>query len=246
MQSASFEIRIAHLYPDLLNANGDFGNILTFQNRCQWRDIGVKLTEIKQGDKINADDFDFFFASSAQGLQLELASIEFQKNACELKRAAKIGKPMLVIFGSYQLFGNYYKISDSKKLDGISIFDTFTIASPSRYTGNVTAVCDFLNPRTIVGFENHCDLTYLNENALPFLRVQTGNGNNGGDKTEGARFNNAFGTYLCGPILPKNPHFCDLLIKLALKSRYGCDIPLLPLNDEIEYFAHQSRIKAKY
>lgn len=246
MQNTPLELRIAHLYPDLLNIYGDFGNVLTLQKRAQWRDIKVEVVRIKAGMAINADDFDLFFAGGGQDNQQILAANEFLKNANEIIRAAYALKPMLVICGSYQLFGKYYTTSDMQKIRGISLLDITTNAGKKRFIGNVTAICDFLPVRTIVGFENHSGVTYLGEKVKPLFKLRVGNGNNGADKTEGARYKNVFGTYLHGPILPKNPHFCDYLLELALNTKYKCKIPLLPLDDSTEYYAHESRICAKY
>ena len=246
MQKNSLKLRIAHLYPDLLNIYGDMGNIVALEKRLKWRGIEVETVKITSGMTIKADDYDLFFAGGGQDNQQILAANELIKNGVELIRAAQSGKPMLVICGSYQLFGKHYITLDGKKLRGISILDVTTKAGDTRFIGNVTATCDFLPIRTIVGFENHSGLTYLGEKAEPLFKIKVGNGNNGVDKTEGARFKNVFGTYLHGPILPKNPHFCDYLIELALNNKYDCKIPLMPLNDEIEYYAHESRICAKY
>lgn len=246
MQNTPLELKIAHLYPDLLNIYGDFGNILALEKRAKWRDIRVEVVHVKSGTQINADDYDLFFAGGGQDAQQILAANEFLKNANELSRAAYALKPMLAICGSYQLFGKYYTTGDGQKIRGISLLDVSTSAGKKRFIGNVTAICDFLPVRTIVGFENHSGVTYLGEKAKPLFKIKVGNGNNGVDRTEGARYKNVFGTYLHGPILPKNPHFCDYLLELALNTRYKCKIPLLPLEDSLEYYAHESRICAKY
>ena len=152
----------------------------------------------------------------------------------------------LAICGGYQLLGHYYQPLDGDKLIGVGLLDAYTVAGETRFIGNVTARAKFLRRKTIVGFENHSGLTYLNKGVKPFVKVSVGRGNNGKDKTEGARYKNVFGTYLHGPILPKNPEFCDYLISLALKKKYACEIPLLKLNDDIEIFAHKDRVNAKY
>ena len=246
MQNTPLELKIAHLYPDLLNIYGDFGNILALEKRAKWRDIRVEVVHVKSGTQINADDYDLFFAGGGQDAQQILAANEFLKYANELSRAAYALKPMLAICGSYQLFGKYYTTGDGQKIRGISLLDVSTSAGKKRFIGNVTAICDFLPVRTIVGFENHSGVTYLGEKAKPLFKIKVGNGNNGVDRTEGARYKNVFGTYLHGPILPKNPHFCDYLLELALNTKYKCKIPLLPLEDSLEYYAHESRICAKY
>lgn len=246
MQNTPLELRIAHLYPDLLNIYGDFGNVLTLQKRAQWRDIEVEVVKITAGSVINSDDFDLFFAGGGQDNQQIIAANELIKNGAELLKAAHNNKPMLAICGAYQLFGKYYLTAERHKLKGISILDVHTLAGKNRFIGNVTAIADFLPVRTIVGFENHSGLTYLGETAKPLFKIKAGKGNNGLDKTEGARYRNVFGTYLHGPILPKNPHFCDYLLQLALNTKYKCKIPLLPLDDSVEYYAHEARICAKY
>ncbi len=246
MQTTPLKLRIAHLYPDLLNIYGDMGNVLALQKRASWRDIEVEVVRIESGDTINADDYDLFFAGGGQDNQQALAANELIKNGVELIKAAHCDKPMLAICGSYQLFGKYYLTSDGQKLRGVSIMDIHTQAGEKRFIGNVTATCDFLQIRTIVGFENHSGVTYLGDGVEPLFKVKKGNGNNGLDKTEGARYRNVFGTYLHGPLLPKNPHFCDYLLQLALDVKYKCKMPLLPLDDRIELYAHESRICAKY
>ena len=124
--------------------------------------------------------------------------------------------------------------------------DAYTIAGKNRFIGNVTIETDFLTPNTLVGFENHSGLTYLQGETKPLGKTKIGNGNNGKDKTEGARYKNVFGTYLHGSLLPKNPHFADLLIELALEKRYGEKIKLSKLDDSLEYQAHESVVGKNY
>lgn len=142
--------------------------------------------------------------------------------------------------------GQYYQPHDAERLDGIGILDAYTVAGSTRFIGNVTAKMDYLSPNTLVGFENHSGLTYLNGDTKPIAEVIVGNGNNGQDRSEGANSKNAFGTYLHGSFLPKNPHFADYLIKLALKKRYNDDIELEPLDDTIELKAHDSVLNRAY
>ncbi len=235
------------MYPDLLNIYGDMGNILAFKNRLEWRDIEVEITEVKSGERINYKKHDIYFIGGGQDQQQVLASLELQKNKDAIFKAALDNNAVfLAICGGYQLFGHYYQPFNGDKLSGIGLLDVYTTAGEKRFIGNVTARAKFLKKKTVVGFENHSGFTFLNEGAEPFLKVKTGNGNNGKDKSEGARNRNVFGTYLHGPLLPKNPELCDYLISLALKKRYDCDIPLLKLNDDIEGFAHKDRVNAKY
>lgn len=245
--STELKISICHLYPDLLNIYGDMGNIKALECRLRWRDIEVEISEVKTGDRVNYKKHDIYFIGGGQDQQQVLASAELQRNKDAIFRAAIDNNAVFLgICGGYQLLGHYYQPFDGDKLSGLGLLDVYTVAGQKRFIGNVTAKAKFLKTKTIVGFENHSGLTFLNSGAKPLMKVKTGFGNNGKDKTEGARHKNVFGTYLHGPILPKNPELCDYLLSLALKKRYGCEIPLLKLNDDIETFAHRDRVKAKY
>ena len=136
--------------------------------------------------------------------------------------------------------GHYYQPHEGDKLLGISLMDAYTVAGKNRFIGNVTIKTDFLTPDTLVGFENHSGLTYLQGDTLPIGQVVVGNGNNGSDKTEGARFKNVFGTYMHGSFLPKNPHFADYMIELALGEKPE------PLDDSIELNTHRALINKAY
>ena len=152
----------------------------------------------------------------------------------------------LGICGGYQLFGHYYQPFTGEKLNGISLLDAYTVAGKKRFIGNVTVETDFLSPKTLVGFENHSGLTYLQGDTKPLGRIVVGNGNNGQDGFEGGRYKNVFGTYLHGSLLPKNPHFADYLITLALEKRYGERIELEKLDDKLEFDTHNSLIGKAY
>ena len=238
---------IAHIYPELLNIYGDKGNILAFSKRCLWRDIEVEIHEINQGDKINPDLYDFYFIGGGQDTQQIAVAEEFQKQKELLHEAVNNNAVFLAICGGYQLLGHYYKPHNGDKLAGISILDAYTIAGNTRYIGNVTVKTNFpeLNINTLVGFENHSGLTYIQGDTKPLGLIKVGNGNNGKDKTEGAIYKNVFGTYLHGSLLPKNPHFTDYLISLALK-RKGYNYELEKLDDHIEILAHNRAVNKKY
>ncbi|MBQ2645552.1 glutamine amidotransferase [bacterium] len=240
------KLTIAHLYPKLLNIYGDFGNVLTLKYRCEKRGIDVDIINIDIGDKINPEQNDIYFIGGGQDKQQIEVSKELQKQKDSLMQAANNGKVFLAICGGYQLLGKYYQPNNGEKLLGIGILDAYTIAGNKRFIGNVTAKSDFLKPKTLVGFENHAGLTYLQENTDPIAKVLVGNGNNSKDGFEGARKNNVFGTYLHGSVLPKNPHFADYLIKTALSVKYQKDIELLPLDDTIEINTHNDLINKKY
>lgn len=240
------KINIVYLYPELLNIYGDKGNIIAFVNRCLWRNIEANVTEINVGDKIDPEKYDFYFIGGGQDEQQIAVAKELQKQKDFLMQARDNMAVFLAICGGYQLLGHYYKPHDGDKLEGISLMDAYTVAGNTRYIGNVTVKTDFpLSPKTLVGFENHSGLTYLQGDTKPLGLVTTGNGNNGKDKTEGGFYKNVFGTYLHGSFLPKNPHFTDYLISLALERTYGrVDLPLL--NDEIEWTAHIKAVGRRY
>lgn len=244
MREQNLKISIAHLYPKLLNLYGDIGNVITLKKRCEWRGIEVEFDEIEIGDSIN--DHDLYFIGGGQDKQQQDVARELCKNKENLLTQRDNGSVFLGICGGYQLLGHYYQPFDGEKLKGISLLDAYTVAGKKRFIGNVTAKTDLVTPETLVGFENHSGLTYLQGDTKPLAVVTTGNGNNGKDKTEGAYYKNVFGTYLHGSFLPKNPHFADFLIALALEKRYGENIKLSKLDDTIENKAHQMLVDKAY
>lgn len=246
MKNNNLKINIAHLYPKLLNIYGDWGNVLTIKNRCEWRGIDVDIESIEINEPIDIKKYDFYFLGGGQDQQQIEVSKELQKHKCSLQDARDENAVFLAICGGYQLLGHYYQPHDDTRLEGISLIDAYTVASAKRFIGNVTAQCDYVTPNTLVGFENHSGLTYLGENAQPMAYVNIGNGNNSKDKTEGARYKNVFGTYLHGSFLPKNPHFADYLISLALHKKYKEEIELKALNDIFEQSAHKALVDKKY
>lgn len=246
MENKKLKLNIAHLYPKLLNIYGDRGNILTIKKRCEWRGIEVDIDSIDLNDDIDIKKYDFYFIGGGQDKQQINVSEELQKHKTRLLKARDENAVFFAICGGYQLLGHYYQPLEGEKLLGISLIDAFTVAGNKRFIGNVTAKSNFITPETIVGFENHSGLTYLEKSALPLAKVCIGNGNNGKDKTEGARFMNVFGTYLHGSCLPKNVHFADYLISLALEKRYNEKIELQPLDDTIEMQNHKLLVNKKY
>lgn len=232
------KIRLAHLYPKLLNIYGDGGNILTLKKRCEWRGIGIEIDEINIGDSIK--EHDIYFIGGGQDLQQIEVAGELQKHKDFLTSERDNMAVFLGICGGYQLMGHYYQPQNGDKLLGISLLDAYTQAGNKRFIGNVTVQTEFVDPNTLVGFENHSGLTYLQGSTEPLGKILTGNGNNGVDGTEGARFKNVFGTYMHGSFLPKNPQFADYLLELALGSKPE------PLDDKIENLTHNSLVGKKY
>lgn len=244
MKCENLKISIAHLYPKLLNLYGDIGNIITLKKRCEWRGIEVEFEDINFGDKIK--EHDIYFVGGGQDKQQEEVADELFRQKDFLTEERDRNAVFLGICGGYQLFGHYYQPHDKDRLNGISLMDAYTVAGNKRFIGNVTAKMDFLTPQTLVGFENHSGLTYLQGETQPLAHIVVGNGNNGKDITEGGRFKNVFGTYLHGSFLPKNPHFADYMIELALEKRYGEKITLSPLDDTIELETHLSLVNKAY
>ena len=230
------KLKIGHLYPKLLNIYGDGGNIITLKNRAIWRGIGVNIDEINSGDNA-ISEHDIYFIGGGQDLQQIEVSKELQRHKEFLTAERDRGSVFLGICGGYQLLGHYYQPHEGDKLMGISLMDAYTVAGHKRFIGNVTVEW---NNDTLVGFENHSGLTYLQGNTKPIGTMLVGNGNNGQDKTEGGRYKNVFGTYMHGSFLPKNPKFADYLLELALGEK------LEPLDDTIEDNAHKALIYKPY
>lgn len=241
-----YKLNLAHVYPNLLNLYGDNGNVTVLKKRCEWRNIELYITEINEGDNINPEFFDIYFIGSGLELQQNFASKEIIKQKTALQFAAIQNNVILGIDSGYQILGEYYENSQKEQIEGLNILNTYTKNDGTRFIGNVSAKCDFLSPQTLVGFENHAGKTYIKEGTTPLSKLEIGKGNNGEDCFEGARKNNVFGTYLHGAFLPKNVHFADYLIKLALEKKYNEKISLIELDDEIEKKTHNSLIGKKY
>jgi lipid II isoglutaminyl synthase (glutamine-hydrolysing) len=242
------QLRIGYLYPDLLNIYGDRGNIICLRKRCQWRGIKTTITKISLNYRLKAGEFDLFFGGGGQDQQQLLVSKDLQSKKKVLKKEAEAGTPMLTICGTYQLFGHFFKTQTDKKIAGISIFNIITIASNKRKVGNIVLKTKLVKPKLIVGFENHSGSTFLKEKSKtkPLGKVLVGFGNNAKDKKEGAIFKNTIGCYLHGPVLPKNPHLADFLIKKALEKKYNKKIGLKKLNDKLEWQTHKTAVKRAY
>ena len=230
-------MRIAHLYPDLLNLYGDRGNIMCLQYRCRQRGIQVTVDEISVGDPFDHTKYDLLFIGGGQDFEQEvlLDDLKGEKTA-ELKAAIEDGVPVLAICGGYQMLGQFYKTWDGQQCDFTGALDLYTVGSEQRMIGNYMFTCDEADCK-IVGFENHSGKTYLGSGVKPLGKVLEGYGNNGEDGTEGARYKNVFASYSHGCLLPKNPKLADLILKLALERKYG-KVELPPLADEFETAAH--------
>ena len=241
-----------------MDTYGDKGNILAIQYRCKQRDIEVIYSPLTTNDKLLANHYDFFFFGGGQDKAQIAVAADLQKKKAALIKSIKSGAVLLSICGGYQLLQNHFKTISGKTIKGIGLFDAYTVGSTNRMIQNLAIE---INPKlnneiesiyqssnvamyqsNLIGFENHSGKTYLGSGAKPLGTVIKGSGNNGEDKTEGAIYKNAFGCYLHGSLLPKNPHFADFLITKALERRYGI-VKLAPLDDTIEWQAHNSALK---
>ena len=235
------ELKICHLYPDVLNLYGDGGNIRCLTQRLKWRGIGAEVTKMPIGAKGSLASFDLVFIGGGQDFEQEVLLEDLHRGRDrELIAAAEDGMCMLAICGGYQMLGSYYETHDGKRCDFVGALDLHTVGANTRMIGNYMYKADEkLGGFTVVGFENHSGKTRLGAGVEPLGRVLAGFGNNGEDGTEGAHYKNVFGTYSHGPLLPKNPDFADLLIRTALERRYG-SAELQPLDDAAERAAHDA------
>ncbi len=240
----SLKLRICHLYPDLMNIYGDRGNIIALSRRAQWAGIEVEVVNVPLGASLDASACDIIFIGGGQDKEQALIAKDLQEvKGKAIIEAVQEGAALLAVCGGYQLLGKYFKTGADAVLPGIGLFDAWTVAGSKRCIGDVLVECDFTGERhTLVGFENHSGKTYLGESLKPLGKVLHGCGNNAEDGREGAIYKNAFGTYLHGSILPKNPWFTDHLIRVALQRRYGDQASLARVDTSFEDRAHQAVI----
>ena len=234
-------LRIAHLYADEMNIYGDRGNILTLRKRAEWRGIRVEVRAIGRGLAPDLSEIDLVFWGGGQDRDQELVFKDAAAHKVDaIRDAIERGAVVLAVCGGYQLLGEYYVTADGKKLPGLGLVDLHTVPGTKRNIGNIVIeTMDLgLQPPTLVGFENHSGRTFLGAGLKPLGRVLRGAGNNGDDGTEGVAEGNVFGTYLHGSLLPKNPHFADLLIERALARHGNGRLAMLPAVEEMQ--AHQS------
>lgn len=238
------EIKICHLYPDVLNLYGDRGNIICLERRLNWRGICCSVTELPLGEKAALSDFDLFFIGGGQDFEQELLLADLASGkADDIRAAAADGKTFLCICGGYQLMGAYYETAEGHKCDFLGAVDLYTVGARERMIGNLSfKLGEESGGYEVIGFENHSGRTFLGSGVSPLGTVTSGFGNNGADKTEGVRWNNVFGTYSHGPVLPKNPALCDEILRCALERRYG-RAELTPLADGFEQDAHRAALE---
>ena len=238
------ELKICHLYPDILNLYGDQGNIICMKKRLEWRNIECSVTEVSIGESAKFTDFDIFFIGGGQDFEQEILLGDLAGGkADEIKAAVADGKTFLTICGGYQMLGSYYKTWDGQMCDFIGAIDYYTVGAKDRMIGNFMYKCGAESGgSTVVGFENHSGKTFLGPGVSHLGTILSGYGNNGEDKTEGVRYNNVFGTYSHGPVLPKNPQLTDFILKTALSQKYT-SFDFEPLDDTFENNANEYMIK---
>jgi CobQ-like glutamine amidotransferase family enzyme len=236
------ELRLLALYPDQMNIYADRGNMIFLRRRCEWRGIGFSYAAVGPGERFDPGAHDLIYIGGGQDRDQVLVAadmVETKRDA--IAASAEDGAVVLAVCGGYQLLGHGYQLGDDR-IEGLGLADLETVREPGpRLIGNVTIEVDLgAGPRLVAGFENHGGRTYLGESAEPLGRVLSGHGNNGRDGREGVRRLNLLGTYLHGPLLPKNSWLADRLIQLALARRTGAEPELEPLDDELEAAAHES------
>jgi len=240
-------LRVMWLYPDHMNIYADRGNIAMLERRCEWRGIGFELGTAGPNQPVDPDAHDLFYMGGGQDRDQALVAgdlVETKRDS--LVAALGSGASMLAVCGGYQLLGHSYEMG-AESLPGLGLVDLRTVREPGeRLIGNVVIEVDLgRGPRRLAGFENHGGRTYLGTGEQPLGRVVTGFGNNGKDGAEGVHRGRLIGTYLHGPLLPKNAWLADVLIRWALTRRARSSPPQLePLDDRLEDAAHECAERA--
>jgi lipid II isoglutaminyl synthase (glutamine-hydrolysing) len=236
------KVVVGHLYPDYLNIYADRGNMAVLAGRAAWRGIELEYRTIGVGDELIPGEHDLLYVGGGQDREQALIAPDLAARAAALEEAVAGGTAALAVCGGYQLFGRSYRDRAGVQLPGAGVFDLETVAGERRMIGDVLLECE-LDPgerRTLAGFENHAGRTLLGADADPLGRVVAGFGNDGESGFEGCRRGRAIGTYLHGPLLPRNPWLADWLLAQALAHRTGGEPPALePLPDDLEARAHE-------
>ena len=230
-------LRIVHLFPELLNLYGDSGNILVLRKRLEWRGLVADVAEVHVGERPSFADADIVFIGGGSDREQRIVCESLLAERAELSSFVEDGGVLAAVCGGYQLLGHSYLMGD-EKIEGLSLVDLYTDRGEPRLIGNVVVesrICD----HPIVGYENHGGRTHLGEGVEPLGRVTYGHGNDGVTGQEGCLYKNVLGTYVHGPLLPKNPGVADYLLSRALERRYG-NGELEPLDDAAELTANKS------
>ena len=236
------ELRVLSLYPEQMNIYADRGNIIFLRRRCAWRGISFVHAGAGLGEQIDPAEADLIYIGGGQDRDQRLVAEDMLRTKREaIATAADDGVAVLAVCGGYQLLGHSYQLGD-ERIPGLGLVDLKTAREPGpRLIGNVAIEVDLgRGPREVAGFENHGGRTYLGDGVQPLGTVVRGFGNNGRDGGEGVRRGSVIGTYIHGPLLPKNAWLADHLIATALARREGAPVALEPLDDELELAAHES------
>jgi lipid II isoglutaminyl synthase (glutamine-hydrolysing) len=243
-------IVVGHLFPDYLNIYADRGNMAVLASRAAWRGHELEVRALGAGETMRPGEHDLYYVGGGQDREQELIAPALASMGGALREAVTAGAAVLAVCGGYQLLGSYYRDQSGDELPGAGLLPLHTVAGERRMIGDVLLECE-LEPgklRTLAGFENHAGRTYLDEGAEPLGRVLAGFGNDGASGYEGCRAGRVLGTYLHGPLLPRNPWLADWLLEQALAHRSGEPATLDPLEDELEAEAHSvsaDRAKAR-
>jgi CobQ-like glutamine amidotransferase family enzyme len=240
------ELRAVALYPEQMNIYADRGNIMFLRRRCEWRGIDFSYAAVGAGEPLDPAAYDLIYVGGGQDRDQRIVAEDMVvSKRAGLAEAVEGGAVVLAVCGGYQLLGHSYELAD-ERIPGLGLADLETVRQPGpRLIGNIEIEVDLGDgPRELAGFENHGGRTYLGDGAEPLGRVVRGHGNNGRDGLEGVRRANMIGTYLHGPLLPKNAWLADRLIQLALARRHGGEPELAPLDDGLEAAAHEAARQA--
>ncbi len=235
------EIRVAHLYPEYLNIYADRGNIAVLERRAAARGHRLVVEPITLGSSLAADDHDLFYVGGGQDREQAMIAPDLAMRGDAIRDAVDGGAALLAVCGGYQLLGRGYRGRDGSWMEGAALFPHETVAGERRMIGDVLleSTLDEAPRATIAGFENHAGRTLLDDGAQALGRVVAGYGNDGASGREGCRVGRSIGTYLHGPLLPRNPWLADLLLSWAIAHAEGAEpAPLEPLSDELEHQAH--------
>jgi len=244
-------LTVGHLYPDYLNIYADRGNIAVLVRRGAWRGLEVEVVAIGLGDTVRAGAHNLLYLGGGQDREQGLVAPDIAAKGPALAEAVDRGAAVLAVCGGYQLLGRFYRDRYGSELPGAGLLPLHTVAGDRRMIGDVLLECELVpgEPRTLAGFENHIGRTILDRGTQPLGRVVSGFGNDGTSGLEGARAGRVVGTYLHGPLLPRNPWFADWLLAQAVAHRTGDEPPVFePLHDELEADAHAvsaARAKAR-
>ena len=239
----AYSLAICHLYPGLMDGNSDIGNLLVLVQRMRWRGIKPQVFGYHPGS-IFPQDIDLIIGGGYTSGAKNTVTSDLPHIVEPVRELIEAGTPALAVCGTFQLFGTHMTSIGGKTFAGIGVFDAHTVFESERLVGNI--VTENAEMGTIIGYENHQGRTYLGASAKPFAQVVSGAGNNGTDKTEGIHYKHAIGTYLHGPLLPKNPLIADYLIRNAFEKKYSEPLPPLAKQQAtcIDAYTEQARSRA--